>query len=152
MYCGLRKDISARCRMEPRQSDAGRSCNNPFGVGNPVCDRRAVVVARPPRGLAMKQSRNLLAVIAGQSSVVAILVLVLVLSIAGAPLLQQKQVVAQNLGSEVAIAKAHALTEAVLANAAGKHSLDTFNPAFSARHFPGALDQNAAAPTDAAAA
>ena len=46
----------------------------------------------------MKQSRNLLSVIAGQSSVVAILVLVLALSIAGAPLLQQKQVVAQNLG------------------------------------------------------
>ena len=100
----------------------------------------------------MKQSRNLLAVIAGQSSVVAILVLVLALSIAGAPMLQQKQVVAQNLGSEVAITKAYALTEAVLANADGKHSLDTFNSAFSARHFPGALDQNAAAPTDVAAA
>ncbi|MET0534351.1 MAG: response regulator [Steroidobacter sp.] len=99
----------------------------------------------------MKQSKHLLAVIAGQSSVVAILVLVLALSIAGAPLLQQKQVMAQNIGAEVAITKAYALTEALLANASGK-SLDTFNPAFNARHFPGALDADAETPKDAIAA
>ncbi len=96
----------------------------------------------------MKQSTNLLAVIAGQSSVVAILVLVLVLSIAGAPLLQQKQVVAQNIGAEVAITKAYALTEALLTRRAPDQSLDTFNQAFSARHFPGALSGGQAAPTD----
>jgi two-component system, sensor histidine kinase and response regulator len=42
----------------------------------------------------MKQSRNLLAVIVGHSSIVAILVLVLTLFIAGVPLLPQKQMVA----------------------------------------------------------
>ncbi|MDY6948424.1 MAG: ATP-binding protein, partial [Pseudomonadota bacterium] len=88
----------------------------------------------------MKQSTNLLAVIAGQSSVVAILVLVLVLSIAGAPFLQQKQVVAQNIGAEVAITKAYALSEALLSQHDPARSLDTFNQAFSARHFPGVLE------------
>lgn len=100
----------------------------------------------------MKQSRNLLAVIAGQSSVVAILVLVLALSIAGAPILQQKQVVAQSIGSEVAVTKAYALTEALLAHADGKRSLDTFNAAFNARHFPGSLQESGATPADLAAA
>ncbi|HEY0683688.1 MAG TPA: response regulator [Steroidobacter sp.] len=100
----------------------------------------------------MKQSRNLLAVIAGQSSVVAILVLVLVLSIAGAPFLQQKQVVAKNIGAEVAVTKAYALTEALLAHRAPGQTLDTFNPAFNARHFPGALSKGQAAPADAVAA
>ncbi len=100
----------------------------------------------------MKQSRNLLAVIAGQSSVVAILVLVLALSIAGAPILQQKQVVAQNIGSELAVTKAYALTEALLANADGKRSLDTFNAAFNARHFPGSLREDGVTPADLAAA
>ena len=76
--------------------------------------------------MAMKQSRNLLAVIAGQSSVVAILVLVLVLSIAGAPLLQQKQVVAQNLGSEVAIAKG-SMTQKAL-DTAGEMMIGLFRP------------------------
>lgn len=100
----------------------------------------------------MKQSRNLLAVIAGQSSVVAILVLVLALSIFGAPILQQKKLVAQNIGAEVAITKAYALSEAVLANADGHRSLDTFTPAFSARHFPGALLPGKSAPMDENAA
>ena len=100
----------------------------------------------------MKQSRNLLAVIAGQSSVVAILVLVLVLSIAGAPFLQQKQVVAQNIGAEVAVTKAYALTEALLAHHAQGQSLETFTPAFNARHFPGVLSGNQAAPGDTVAA
>jgi PAS domain S-box-containing protein len=103
-------------------------------------------------GAAMKQSRNLLAVIAGQSSVVAILVLVLILSIAGAPFLQQKQVVARNIGAEVAITKAHALTEALLSHRDRVESLDTFNQAFSARHFPGVLDANQSEPDDQIAA
>ena len=95
----------------------------------------------------MKQSKHLLAVIAGQSSVVAILVLVLTLAVAGAPILQQKKVMAENIGTEVAITKAYALSEALLAHAGGK-SLDTFNPAFNARHFQGALEAGAAAPKD----
>ena len=100
----------------------------------------------------MNQSRNLLAVIAGQSSVVAILVLVLALSVAGAPILQQKQVVAQNIGAEVAINKAYALSEALLANHDGERAVDTFNAAFSARHFPGALKEGSAAPEELIAA
>jgi len=87
----------------------------------------------------MKQSRNLLAIIAGQSSVVAILVLVLILAVAGAPLLQQKKVVAENISSEVAITKAYALSEALLSHAAPGKSLDTFNQAFTALHFSGVL-------------
>ena len=74
-------------------------------------------------GVAVKQSRNLLAVIAGQSSVVAILVLVLVLSIAGAPFLQQKQVVAQNIGAEVAVTKAYTLN-GVAATAGAKAAIE----------------------------
>ncbi|MBL8269309.1 response regulator [Steroidobacter sp.] len=96
----------------------------------------------------MKQSRNLLAVIAGQSSVVAILVLVLVLSVAGAPFLQQKQVAAQNIGSEVAITKAYALSEALLAHRDQAQALDTFTQAFNARHFPGVLNGTQAEPND----
>ena len=97
----------------------------------------------------MKQSRNLLAVIAGQSSVVAILVLVLILAVAGAPLLQQKKVVAENISTEVAITKAYALSEALLSHAVPGQSLETFNQAFTARHFAGALSGGAqAAPKD----
>ena len=53
---------------------------------------------------------------------------------------------AQNIGAEVAITKAYALSEALLANAGDKQSLDTFNSAFNARHFPGALDAGAEPP------
>ena len=98
----------------------------------------------------MNQSKHLLAVIAGQSSVVAILVLVLTLAVAGAPILQQKQVMAQNIGAEVAVTKAYALSEALLANAGAK-PLDTFTPAFNARHFPGALDAQVELPQDVTA-
>jgi PAS domain S-box-containing protein len=100
----------------------------------------------------VKQSRNLLAVIAGQSSAVAILVLVLVLSIAGAPFLQQKKVVAQNLGAEVAITKAYALSEALLAHRGPDRSLDTFNQAFSALHLRDVLDSDSAQLDDPIAA
>jgi two-component system, sensor histidine kinase and response regulator len=99
----------------------------------------------------MKQSKHLLAVIAGQSSVVAILVLVLTLAVAGAPILQQKQVMAQNIGAEVGITKAYALSEALLANA-GDEPVDTFNSAFDARHFPGALAAGTELPKDMTAA
>lgn len=99
----------------------------------------------------MKESKHLLAVIAGQSSVVAILVLVLTLAVAGAPILQQKQVMAQNIGTEVAVSKAYALSEALLASV-GDKSVDTFNSAFNARHFPGSLDAGTELPKDATAA
>ncbi|MGH8178112.1 MAG: response regulator [Steroidobacter sp.] len=88
-------------------------------------------------------SRNLLGVVAGQASIVAILMLILVMSIAGAPLLQQKKIVAQRIGAEVAMTKAFALSEAILADADGKRSLDVYSAAFSARHLPQALTQAA---------
>lgn len=93
-------------------------------------------------------SKNLLGVIAGQASIVAILMLVLLLSIVGAPLLQQKKVVAQRLGADVAITKAFALTEALLAGEQNRESLDTDGSSFSASHLqhalaPGATDQPA---------
>jgi two-component system sensor histidine kinase/response regulator len=99
----------------------------------------------------MKQSKHLLAVIAGQSSVVAILVLVLTLAVAGAPILQQKQVMAQNIGAEVAVTKAYALSDALLANPTDKPA-ETLSSAFTARHFRGALDAGAELPKDVTAA
>src|ERR1044072_4068909 len=88
-------------------------------------------------------SKNLLGVIAGQASIVAILVLVLLLSIVGAPLLQQKKVVAQRLGADVAVTKAYAISEAILAGGQGRDSLDTFANSFSASHLQHALAPDA---------
>ncbi len=94
--------------------------------------------------MALKMSKNLLGVIAGQASIVTILVLVLLLSIVGAPLLQQKKVVAQRLGADVAVTKAFAITEAILAGEAGRESLDTYASSFSASHLQHSLAPNAA--------
>jgi two-component system, sensor histidine kinase and response regulator len=88
-------------------------------------------------------SKNLLGVIAGQASIVAILVLILLLSIVGAPLLQQKKVVAQQLGADVALTKAFAITEALLSGEAGRVSLDTYASSFSSTHLQHALAPNA---------
>ena len=88
-------------------------------------------------------SKNLLGVIAGQASIVAILMLVLLLSIVGAPLLQQKKVVAQQLGADVAVTKAFAISEAILAGEGGRESLDTYASSFSASHLQHALAPSA---------
>ncbi|HEY7639888.1 MAG TPA: response regulator [Steroidobacteraceae bacterium] len=77
-------------------------------------------------------SKNLLGVIAGQASIIAILTLVLLLSIVGAPLLQQKKIVAQRLGADVAVTKAVAISEAILAGK--RESLDTDASTFTASH------------------
>ncbi len=82
--------------------------------------------------------RTVLEVLAGHASIAAILVLVLLLSIAGAPMLQQKEVVAKHIGGDVAIAKAHAVAEALLASA-DPSVLDSRQPSFTAQHFPHAL-------------
>jgi PAS domain S-box-containing protein len=91
------------------------------------------------------KSQSLIRILAGQASIVAILLLVLVLSIAGAPLLQQKKVVAMHLGADVAIAKARALSEALLADDGGSRPLDRpldrHGKSFNARHFQHALSQ-----------
>jgi two-component system, sensor histidine kinase and response regulator len=98
--------------------------------------------------MAMKKSSKVLGVLAGQASIVAILMLVLVLSIAGAPLLQQKKTVAERIGTDVAITKAFAISEAILARPDVASSLETYNAAFSARHFPKALSSSAQLPSD----
>ncbi|HEY4370182.1 MAG TPA: response regulator [Steroidobacteraceae bacterium] len=88
------------------------------------------------------QAKGLVAILAGQASIVAILVLVLVLSIAGAPLLQQKKIVAEHIGADVAIAKADAISQALLANSDTQRSLTTENSSFSAQHLAHALTQD----------
>src|SRR5688572_247426 len=93
--------------------------------------------------MALQMSKNLLGIIAGQASIVTILVLVLLLSIVGAPLLQQKKVVAQRLGADVAVTKAFAITEAILSGEDGRESLDTYASSFSAIHLQHALAANA---------
>ena len=93
----------------------------------------------------LKMSKNLLGILAGQASIVTILVLVLLLSIVGAPLLQQKKVVAQRLGADVAVTKAFAITEAILSGEQGRESLDTYASSFSATHLQHVLAPNAAA-------
>ena len=87
------------------------------------------------------KSRDLLQVLAGQASIVAILVLVLFLSIAGAPILQQKEIVAQRIGADVAVSKAQAIAEAILAGADGKRTLESRSESFTAQHLPHALTQ-----------
>src|SRR5687767_8521997 len=91
------------------------------------------------------KSQALIRILAGQASVVAILLLVLVLSIAGAPLLQQKKVVAMHAGADVSIAKAQAIAEVLLAQNAGDRLLDVSGESFTARHLRHALSEPSAA-------
>jgi PAS domain S-box-containing protein len=85
------------------------------------------------------KSQALIRILAGQASVIAILLLVLVLSIAGAPLLQQKKVVATHAGASVSIAKAQAIAEAMLAQNTGDRLLEASGESFTARHLRHAL-------------
>jgi two-component system sensor histidine kinase/response regulator len=87
------------------------------------------------------KSHSLIRILAGQASIVAILLLVLVLSIAGAPLLQQKKVVALHAGANVSIAKAQAIAEALLAQNTGDRLLDVSRESFTARHLRHALSE-----------
>ncbi|HEY5807147.1 MAG TPA: hypothetical protein VIT67_04230, partial [Povalibacter sp.] len=59
--------------------------------------------------------KTVLEVLAGHASIAAILVLVLLLSLAGLPALQQNKVAAEHLGADFAISKADAVAEALLA-------------------------------------
>ncbi len=56
--------------------------------------------------------------------------------------------VAENISNEVAITKAYALSEALLSHAVLGQSLDTFNQAFTARHFAGVLSGGAGGAQD----
>jgi PAS domain S-box-containing protein len=71
-------------------------------------------------------------VLAGPASITAILMLVLVLSLAGAELLSSKKQIALRIGTDVALAKANALAEAVLAGTA----VDVEGTTFVARRVP----------------
>ena len=83
--------------------------------------------------------RTVLEVLAGHASIVAILVLVLLLSIAGTPILQQQKSIAHRIGADVAIAKADAIADALL-SAGTSRTLDTQSRDFSAQHLPGVLN------------
>jgi two-component system sensor histidine kinase/response regulator len=87
------------------------------------------------------RAKGVLAVLAGQASIVAILVLVLVLSLASAPILQQKKVVAQRMGAAFAVTKAEAIAEALLAVRTDENprALDQQAQRYTARHFEHAL-------------
>ena len=64
--------------------------------------------------------------------------LTLVLSILGAPLLQQNKVTALRIGADVAVSKAYSLSEAILADP-DQRSLDRYTSSFRAIHTPGVL-------------
>jgi len=74
--------------------------------------------------------------LAGQSSIYAILLLVLGIAIAGAPQLQQKRTAAVRIGSEMAISKAEAIADALLAHRTDGKTLDTRGTYYRAHHFP----------------
>src|SRR5690606_26427461 len=85
------------------------------------------------------KARGVIAVLAGQASIVAILVLVLVLSLAGAPLLQQKKIAAQRIGAELALTKAQAVSETLLAKGTAAGSMGHSGESYFARHLKQAL-------------
>jgi PAS domain S-box-containing protein len=85
------------------------------------------------------KAKGVVAVLAGQASIVAILVLVLVLSLAGAPLLQQKKVVAQRMGADFALAKAQAVADALITSNPNHRQLDRHGDHYTARHLKRAL-------------
>ena len=85
------------------------------------------------------RSKGLLELIAGHAAIFAILLLVLLLSIVGAPLLQQKKVAALRMGADVAITKAYAISEALLEGVKHGAKADADTRTFVARHYPDAF-------------
>ncbi|HEU4652481.1 MAG TPA: response regulator [Steroidobacteraceae bacterium] len=83
--------------------------------------------------------KSVLAVLAGQASIVAILMLVLVIALFGAPQLQQKQVMAQKVGADIAISKAQTIAQTLLSQNDDDHLRDYRSPAFASRHLAHAL-------------
>ena len=86
--------------------------------------------------------KTVLEVLAGHASIAAILVLVLLLSLAGLPALQQNKVAAEHLGADFAISKADAVAEALLAQDS-TGPIDTEGHSFTAQHYRGVLASNA---------
>ena len=83
--------------------------------------------------------KGLLELIAGHTAIFAILLLVLLLSIVGAPLLQQKKVAAIRMGADIAITKAYAISEALLNGTDQGVSADANTRSFISRHYKAAL-------------
>src|SRR5688572_1032865 len=83
-------------------------------------------------------AKGVIRILAGPASIIAILMLVLLLSLAGAELLSDKKTVARQIGGDVAVAKARAVAEAILVD---DHTgaLDSKGATFSARRYPHAL-------------
>ena len=81
--------------------------------------------------------------LAGQGSIYAILLLVLGIAIAGAPQLQQKRMAAVRIGSELAVAKAEAIADALLTHQVDGKTLDTRSTYYRAHHFPAGPESSA---------
>ena len=93
------------------------------------------------------KSKGLLELIAGHAAIFAILLLVLLLSIAGAPLLQQKKAAAVRMGADFSITKAYAISEALLTNPDAIADTDTRS--FTSRYYRDALVPGAPLPDSA---
>ena len=82
--------------------------------------------------------------LAGHGSITAILLLVLAIAIAGAPQLQQKRTAALRIGTDLAVAKAEAIADALLSHSMAGQSLDMEGSSYqahqvsAARNPPGA--------------
>jgi two-component system sensor histidine kinase/response regulator len=83
-------------------------------------------------------AKGVIRILAGPASIVAILMLVLLLSLAGAELLSDKKSIARQIGGDVAASKARAVAEAILVGR-DTDSLDLNGSRFSARRYPQAL-------------
>jgi PAS domain S-box-containing protein len=93
-------------------------------------------------------SKGVIRILAGPASIFAILLFVLLLSLGGAEMLSSKKALGLHIGSNVALAKASAIAEAVLN---GDASRDVSGSTFVTRHLPGAIT-SAATPVDPVAA
>ncbi len=85
-------------------------------------------------------AKGVIRILAGPASIVAILMLVVVLSLCGAELLSSKKAVARQIGTDVALAKASAVAEAVFK---GTDAATVSGGTFTARHLeaPSASDR-----------
>jgi PAS domain S-box-containing protein len=92
--------------------------------------------------------KGVIRILAGPASIFAILMLVVLLSLGGAELLSSKKALGLHIGSDVALAKASAVAEAVLN---GSDARDVSGTTFNTRHLSDALISTAT-PTDPVAA
>ena len=82
------------------------------------------------------RAKGIVAILAGQASIVAILAIMLALALASTPLLREHKATVEHVSTELAVAKAEALAEALLATGADRaHRGETF----IARRLHGAL-------------